>query len=202
MHRAYQPSRGDATKFLDISRAPRGPFSLVLRIYWPEESVLCGPEFFDRLAVARLVFSTPMIARPFDDSSLGSHIQPFRFMLTASAQPLDASLLGVRTRYVAGYEKDPERWATLRWVNLYSHEPFAREARTLGLGTIGLASVRAQRFLSFDFARFAQDDKERFRRQRRGTFCICDRCRRDRVRCGRLSAARDAWVWQAIRHLC
>jgi len=58
-------------------------------------------------------------------------------MLTASAHPHDASLLGMRTRYVAPYERDPERWASLPWVNLYSHEPLAREARTLGLTTIG-----------------------------------------------------------------
>lgn len=95
------------------------------------------PAFFDRLAVARLVFSTPTIARPFDDLSLGTRIRPFRFMLTVSAHPHDASLLGVRTRYVAPFERDPERWASLPWVNLYSHKPFAREARTLGLGTIG-----------------------------------------------------------------
>jgi hypothetical protein len=95
------------------------------------------PAFFDRLAVTRLVFSTPMIARPFDDLSLGARIRPFRFMLTASARPKDASLLGLRTRYVAPFEKDPERWPALEWVNLYSHEAFAREARTLGLGTIG-----------------------------------------------------------------
>jgi hypothetical protein len=29
MHRAYQPARGDATKFLDISGPPGGPFFLV-----------------------------------------------------------------------------------------------------------------------------------------------------------------------------
>lgn len=95
------------------------------------------PKFFDRLAVARLVFSTPAIAKPFDDLSLGTRIQPFRFMLTASAHPHDASLLGVRTRYVAPFERDPERWGALPWVNLYSHEPLAHEARTLDLATIG-----------------------------------------------------------------
>jgi hypothetical protein len=95
------------------------------------------PAFFDRLAVTRLVFSTPIIARPFDDLSLGSRIRPFRFMLTASARPKDASLLGLRTRYVAPFEKDPERWPALEWVNLYSHESFAREARTLDLETVG-----------------------------------------------------------------
>ncbi len=93
--------------------------------------------FFDRLAVARLVFSTPAIAKPFDDLSLGTRIRPFRFMLTVSAHPHDASLLGVRTRHVAPFERDPQRWATLPWVNLYSHKAFAHEARTLGLGTIG-----------------------------------------------------------------
>lgn len=67
----------------------------------------------------------------------GSRIRPFRFMLTASARPKDASLLGLRTRYVAPFEKDPERWPALEWVNLYSHESFAREARTLDLETVG-----------------------------------------------------------------
>ena len=86
---------------------------------------------FDRLAVAQLIFSTPMITRPFDDLSLGGRIRPFRFMLTASAQPHDASEIGVRTRYVARYEKKPDIWPSLGWVNLYSHEPLAREARTL-----------------------------------------------------------------------
>lgn len=43
----------------------------------------------------------------------------------------------MRTRYVAPFEKNPERWTTLPWVNLYSHEPLAHEARTLGLTTIG-----------------------------------------------------------------
>ena len=95
------------------------------------------PAFFDRPAVAKLVFSTPAISRPFDDLSLGARIGPYRFMLTASAHPHDASLLGLRTRYVAPYDRDPERWASLPWVNLYSHEPLAREARTLGLTTIG-----------------------------------------------------------------
>jgi DNA-binding phage protein len=94
------------------------------------------PAFFDRLAVSRLVFSTPAVTKPFDDLSLGARIRPFRFMLTASARPHDASLLGVRTRYVAPFEKDPERWASLPWVNLYSHEPHAHEASTLGLTTI------------------------------------------------------------------
>lgn len=95
------------------------------------------PAFFDQLAVSRLVFSTPATTRPFDDLSLGARIKPFRFMLTASARPKDAFLFGVRTRYVAPFEKDPERWASLPWVNLYSHEPFAHEAGALGLTSIG-----------------------------------------------------------------
>lgn len=94
------------------------------------------PMFFDRLAVSRLVFSTPNVAQPFDDLSLGARIQPFRFMLTASARPQDVSLLGVRTRYVAPFERNPGRWDGLPWVNLYSHEPHAHEASTLGFTTI------------------------------------------------------------------
>jgi DNA-binding phage protein len=108
---------------------------------WGVEKALgldpADPTFFDRPAVARLVFSTPMITRPFDDLSLGARIHPFRFMLTASAHAKDASLLGMRTRYVAPFEKDPNAWARLPWVNLYSHEPLAREARVIGLTTIG-----------------------------------------------------------------
>jgi hypothetical protein len=95
------------------------------------------PAFFDCLAVARLVFSTPAVARPFEDLSLGARIRPFRFMLTASVYPKDASLLGVRTRYVAPFEKDPERWEAQAWVNLYSHQPLATEAKTLDLTTVG-----------------------------------------------------------------
>lgn len=54
-------------------------------------------------------------------------------MLTPSGQPHDASEIGVRTRYVARYEKNPEIWPRLGWVNLYSHEALAREAGTLRL---------------------------------------------------------------------
>lgn len=108
---------------------------------WEVEKALgldpAAPPFFDRPAVARLAFSTPMITRPFDDLSLGARIHPFRFMLTASAHAKDASLLGMRTRYVAPFEKDPSKWDLLPWVNLYSHEPLAREAQAIGLSTIG-----------------------------------------------------------------
>jgi hypothetical protein len=108
---------------------------------WEVEKALgldpSDPAFFNHPAVARLVFSTPTITRPFDDLSLGARIHPFRFMLTASAHVKDASLLGMRTRYVAPFEKDPDAWAQLPWVNLYSHEPLTREARAIGLTTIG-----------------------------------------------------------------
>lgn len=50
---------------------------------------------------------------------------------------MDPSLLGVRARYVVPFEKRPERWAALPWVNLYSHQPLVREARTISLTTIG-----------------------------------------------------------------
>lgn len=84
------------------------------------------PAFFEKAAVARLVFSTPMITRPFDDGSLGARIRPFRFMLTTSAHAKDASLLGLRT-------------ATLRG---------SRRIRSDGLPCHGLTSIRTSRSLA------------------------------------------------------
>ena len=95
------------------------------------------PVFFDRLTVARLVFSTPAVAKPFDDLSLGARHSALPFHAHSVGASAGRVAAGVRTRCVAPYEKNPECWASLSWVNLYSHEPLAREAGTLGLGTIG-----------------------------------------------------------------
>jgi hypothetical protein len=85
------------------------------------------PEWLDRLAVSRLVASTPYLLNLFKNYNQGKdytdQVKPFGFMLTATPQRIAGILLGVeRLHLIAPYETDPTKWENMDWTDIYTRK--------------------------------------------------------------------------------
>jgi len=98
------------------------------------------PAFFAFPAVSQLVFTTHAYARPFSSNQLGGKIPPFDFLLVAQAAPRDLyhAPASRKTRYVAPFETDSDRWKDAAWVNLYSNASLEEEDEDVELVTFGM----------------------------------------------------------------
>jgi len=84
------------------------------------------PVWLDRLALTRITASSPALLDPFDGwndgREYGDQVKPFNFLLSANVTAFGHPVGTDPTRFhlVARYEREPDKWDTLEWIERYS----------------------------------------------------------------------------------
>jgi hypothetical protein len=84
------------------------------------------PKWLDLPAVGRFNVSNHLLLSAFNQFNRGKphwqQVRPFNFLLVAHSGALDRGELTSRFLLVTRFERDPRKWARLRWVNVYDPE--------------------------------------------------------------------------------
>ena len=136
------------------------------------------PDWFEHPALAQSTISTPRLRRLFETFNRGrryeEQVKPFNFMLVAFVPVIERPADEQRMVLVAPYERDPNRWMELPWVNRFT----GREYRITttpsdGAVTPGLVCVKTYRdvfeeYLAHVEAKSAAPDGGRCRPETQG----------------------------------
>jgi hypothetical protein len=112
------------------------------------------PGWADYPVVSRTSLSSPTLLKPFVES--GVPVRPFSFFLVAYVAPLGQPV-GVDSgdvRPVAPFQRDPEKWVGLRWVNGKSGATISVVSGKLALP--GEVRLKTYREMLLDFAMRAE----------------------------------------------
>ena len=106
-----------------------------------------GPSFGHRPAVSRTTVSAPALLRPFEAYNRArpwtDRVRPFNFVLSATVARLGhpPGADPARFHLVARYERDPDRWLRMRWVDRDGLRSYAVATGPTGGDTVRLKSI-------------------------------------------------------------
>jgi hypothetical protein len=88
------------------------------------------PDWLDRPALTRVTISSPSLLRPFaahnERRPPHEQLRPFSFLMYAQVVPFGhpAGADPARFRLVAPYDRDPDHWEDLEWIDLNTSRPY------------------------------------------------------------------------------
>jgi hypothetical protein len=110
--------------------------------------------WLDRPAISRVTVSSPTMLRYLGDrhTPYRKRVKPFGFALSAHVAPLGhpPDVDPERFHLVAPYERNPSRWLSLEWIDVYSGDRF--NITTDGPSTVGAVAVKSYRDVVDDYA--------------------------------------------------